>query len=486
MEDSAMAPPQSNLSRPLGISPTKTGKHVRIEDDPEDQILMGRCPHESPGSRVQTPGGNQHGYRLGDEDQCVYQSKEDMDHVYSQDKSHQVQQTAQYQKHGQKLEQSHQKSGQPETHEQSSAPRVGATPQTPGVYLHTSINPTMSVGLGYAHGYPVLPTQPSAPVNNILHQPFLQDLNPGVNPFNTTYIGARNMTYYRNTHSQQGSRYDPLALHFQPPVPDTTYGPMTHIYVPGQDPPGLHAPADGPVQVRHFTFNVQSQGPVAKPPTHALMVVQPATVQVPPCCSPGFCAELADQCKLIASRDPMMGVCYEFAGAKFASRVPLQPQAGISATPTLMVHHQLTIPAVHLQHSGPEIQYPGQSAMIGGQIMPGAYPSQPAQNPIICAPAPVTAVPGIGLPMAPFPTDTTGASKTMTDIQAHHHEITMANPNLEPEDFQPASTYPSKMYYCRELDGNWTLRTRYAIDKMGEWRWYQTPEGAFYAVRLPN
>lgn len=127
--------------------------------------------------------------------------------------------------------------------------------------------------------------------------------------------------------------------------------------------------------------------------------------------------------------------------------------------------------------------------------MPGSFPVQPAQKPAMYAGNPgmipgvphVPGVPGVpGSVTAHLPPDVTGIGKTIAEMQAYNQDIAMANHVLEPEDFQPASKDPSKMYYCRELDGNWTLRSRYSIDKMGEWRWYQTPEGAFYAVRLPN
>ena len=53
------------------------------------------------------------------------------------------------------------------------------------------------------------------------------------------------------------------------------------------------------------------------------------------------------------------------------------------------------------------------------------------------------------------------------------------------EDFQPLDEDPSRMYYCRELDGRWTLRSRFAIRmERDAFRWYLTPDGMFYAVHL--
>ena len=150
----------------------------------------------------------------------------------------------------------------------------------------------------------------------------------------------------------------------------------------------------------------------------------------------------------------------------------------------MTVHHQAPFPTVQ-----PHIA--GQPAIVvGSNAMPGAYPMQPTHNPVMYATSPPGMVPGVpGVPgsvTAHLPPDITGIGKTIAEIQAYHQDVAMANNVLEPEDFQPASKDPAKMYYCRELDGNWTLRSRYSIDKMGDWRWYQTPEGIFYAVRLPN
>lgn len=60
------------------------------------------------------------------------------------------------------------------------------------------------------------------------------------------------------------------------------------------------------------------------------------------------------------------------------------------------------------------------------------------------------------------------------------------NRMFEPQDFKPSDDDPSRFYYVRELDGNWTHRSRFSIDQAEDCRWYVTDEGWFYAVRLPN
>lgn len=169
-----------------------------------------------------------------------------------------------------------------------------------------------------------------------------------------------------------------------------------------------------------------------------------------------------------------------------ASQAPLQPQVAAGGNPPLTLHHQ--VPAQTIQ---PHVAaQPG--VFVGSHVMPGTFPVQQAQNPVMFPGSPrmVHGVPGVaGVPgsvTAHLPPDVTGIGKTAAEMQAYHQDIAMANKVLQPEDFAPASKDPAKMYYCRELDGNWTLRSRYSIDEMGEWRWYQTPEGIFYAVRLPN
>lgn len=164
-----------------------------------------------------------------------------------------------------------------------------------------------------------------------------------------------------------------------------------------------------------------------------------------------------------------------------SSQVPLQHQVAVGPNPPLTVHHQA--PAATIQ---PYVAaQPG--VFVGSHAMPGTFPAQP--NPVMFPGGPGM-VPGVaGVPgsvTAHLPPDVTGIGKTIAEMQAYHQDIAMTNNVLQPEDFQPASKDPAKMYYCRELDGNWTLRSRYSIDHMGEWRWYQTPEGIFYAVRLPN
>lgn len=58
----------------------------------------------------------------------------------------------------------------------------------------------------------------------------------------------------------------------------------------------------------------------------------------------------------------------------------------------------------------------------------------------------------------------------------------------KPQDMKPADPDPLRMYWVRELDGNYTQRNRLTIESgdIGDVRWYVQDGGIFYAVRLPS
>lgn len=514
-----MAPPHHPKSnKPFVFNPAGTEKHARFEDVPDEEMPSVR-PKNIFGPAAQPRGEARHGHPSGEAHRVpVHQPKEGGDRAHSLEaqRVHAAQKPTQ----DKKPEKKSQEKAPAETHEQFSAPGVGATPQTVGVFLHTSANPAMA--LGYTQGYSTLPyqaTTQAVPGANIVTTPSnghtyyhlpSQDPGLGANPaLNTTYIGTRNMTYSRDNDFQYGAPHNPQGLHFQPPVPDTTYGPMTHTYVPRQDAVVPQVAAVGaPVQVCYPYY--AAHVPVATRPAAHTALVPVAHASIMP--SGTFYAS-----RLIRAAPFALFLWYLFGWElevlawvvallyllwllvsdvhcraprgrvaivnAQSSQVPLQPQ--VTPGHTLTVHHQAPVPTFQPQIASQPVAY------FGGQAMPGSYPAQPAQFPPMYAAAPafpgVPGVPGVpGSVTAHLPPDVTGVGKTIDEIQAHYHNIAMTNGILEPEDFQPASKDPAKMYYCRELDGNWTQRSRYSIDKMGDWRWYQTPEGAFYAVRLPN
>lgn len=84
-----------------------------------------------------------------------------------------------------------------------------------------------------------------------------------------------------------------------------------------------------------------------------------------------------------------------------------------------------------------------------------------------------------------FP-EVSGLGRTAGEEQLRQIKFAHANKLYEPQDFKPADDDPSRFYYVREVDGNWTQRNRFTIDHMGDCRWYVTDEGWFYAIRLPG
>lgn len=164
-------------------------------------------------------------------------------------------------------------------------------------------------------------------------------------------------------------------------------------------------------------------------------------------------------------------------------------QAGPVTAPIMPVVAQQPYPAQPMMlGGGPPIQ--GPPMMVAGGFGGGGVP--PGQPVLVHGgPAPI----GMGgPPMMPgnFPTHSsqfpvhhepaTGIGQTAGEVAAGY----MTNPELnEPQDFKPADDSPSRMYMVRQLDGHWIQMPRATIDHFGKAaRWFVTPEGVFYAVRL--
>ncbi|KAJ4420127.1 hypothetical protein N0V82_004574 [Gnomoniopsis sp. IMI 355080] len=151
-------------------------------------------------------------------------------------------------------------------------------------------------------------------------------------------------------------------------------------------------------------------------------------------------------------------------------------QAGITTNP------MMPMPVINHQ------PYPGQPMFMGGgnmssgqpMMMPmagGAGGGVPPGQPVL--------VNGGPAPMMP------GAFPAMNNMAAPFHfdpAAGMTNPELnEPQDFKPADDSPSRMYWVRQLDGEYCQMPRITIDSFGQAaRWYCTDEGVFYAVRLAD
>ncbi|RBR25798.1 uncharacterized protein FIESC28_01391 [Fusarium coffeatum] len=285
---------------------------------------------------------------------------------------------------------------------------------------HYSANPTQSLG----HQ---LPTSFISPPPQAFQQQFFSPpqfhpasyINTGPNnitpspsptPTPITYIGvgpqspALNLNQANTMGDYQNAAPPVHGLHFQPPVPDTTFGPMQHIYVPRHDGglAGLQQPAVGtmaPQPSAYGGYVVQQQQ-------------QPYYVQQP---------TMGQQPVLIAGQMPQV------------QQQQFVPQ----------MQHVPGVPAVGL---------------AGGTAVPGTVPVF-AGN-----------VPGGGGCSQHIP-EVMGVGRTAGEEQLRQIKFAHANKLHEPQDFKPADDDPSRFYYVREVDGNWTQRNRFTIDHMGDSKW---------------
>ncbi|KOS19753.1 hypothetical protein ESCO_001161 [Escovopsis weberi] len=326
-------------------------------------------------------------------------------------------------------------SGQPE-----SFPQLGAFPSSSADagQWHTAADPTQSLkppgfqlppglaylpqyqhhhhpqaaGFSYAAQHPHLVTYPFSP------------FSPTTSPPHITYVGLQHPQVHTASvmADYQNAAPPPTGVNFQPPVPDTTYGTIPHLYVPRFD--GGFVPAAGCVQV-----------------------CPPSSLQLVP-----------------------------------------TPQAACTTT----IIMPKTQPAVVNQHGYVVAQQPAfaPQPMVGHQqpVMIGAPPVS----------APIQPFPAMGMGMSaggavPFvagnigqPPEVSGLGRTPGEETIRQLNFAHSNKLFEPQEFKPSDDDPSRFYYVREVDGNWTQRNRFTIDHLGDCRWYVTDEGWFYAVRMPN
>ncbi|KAM0341139.1 hypothetical protein ACHAPU_010154 [Fusarium lateritium] len=301
----------------------------------------------------------------------------------------------------------------------TSFPALGLGP----VQWYTSANPTQSL----SHQVPANFISPT-PQQQIFSPPqfhpasFITTGPNNVAQSPITYIGigpqAPVVNHPNIMGDYQNSAPPTHGVHFQPPVPDTTYGPMQHVYVPRFDGglAGVQQPVAGtmaPQPNAYGSYVVQQQ---------PYYIQQPAMGQ-----QPIFVAGQQHQQFL-----PQM------------QHMQQMPQ----------MQHVAGLPAVGLAGGA---AVPGMAPVFAGNVPGGQH---------------VPEVSGMGR---------TAGEEQLRQIQFAH-----ANKLYEPQEFKPADDDPSRFYYVREVDGNWTQRNRFTIDHMGDSRWYVTDEGWFYAVRLPN
>ncbi|KAK3494976.1 uncharacterized protein B0T23DRAFT_403768 [Neurospora hispaniola] len=169
------------------------------------------------------------------------------------------------------------------------------------------------------------------------------------------------------------------------------------------------------------------------------------------------------------------------AAQYMATGIPVPMQQVPGAAPPGYIVQQPVMPQPAMQ---PVLV---QAQPVPGQPMMMAQP-QPAYAPgatvIVAGNAPVAPMPAV--PGAVHPEPALGVGLTASEVAANNEQIAYENNMDEAQDFKPADDDPSRMYRCREVDGNWTLRNRFTIDNLGDCRWYMTDDGVFYAVRMQS
>ncbi|KAI0024713.1 hypothetical protein F4780DRAFT_550975 [Xylariomycetidae sp. FL0641] len=286
-------------------------------------------------------------------------------------------------------------------------------------------------------------------------------LNTAGNPINnyphpSQYYPSVNMPPMPDTTLSSGAMPNPYAQHFQPPVPDTTNGPIEHLYVPRKDPPHVEWAMDQGIPL--------NQIPGVQPGYSGYPGYQPGFQPGHPGFYPGY--------------QP------GFHGAPNAYH-----QAGMATAPMAM-------PQGQMPYYGQPPMTAGGHCHHGCAAAPGApgggppmWPGQVGGQPGPAPPMGYSMVTGNGGPPAPGPVtpgppDVMGVGKTRFELRSELAAAAVFNGCNEPQDIKPADDDPSRMYWCKELDGNWTQRNRVAIDKMENWRWYVMPNGVFYAKAL--
>ncbi|KPM46089.1 hypothetical protein AK830_g541 [Neonectria ditissima] len=324
-------------------------------------------------------------------------------------------------------------------------PQVGAAP-TSFLQLHTAADPSLSLNhqptSTYSYGAPQVQHQ-----QHHQHQQFLVNSPSFTQHHPTTPITYIGVTHQPHQAAATMGDYQNAAppvngLHFQPPVPDTTFGPIPHVYVPRFD--GGFVPG---VQVR--------------PPSVSFI---PAPVVYTAACTtvavPKLLLSVA-LCLVVVQPNVGHMAPQPAHNGYVVTQQPYYVQQPVMGQQPVMINNQ--------PHFMPQAQHmagmpvPG---MPGGAAVTGGYPVYAGNN------GHIPEVAGVG--------------RTAGEEQLRQIKFAYENRLHEPQDFKPADDDPSRFYYVHEVDGNWTQRSRFTIDNLGDCRWYVTNDGWFYASRMPN
>lgn len=137
-------------------------------------------------------------------------------------------------------------------------------PALPGTAWYTATDPTRSIS-----------GQQPTHVNNVNPQPPHYYLHHNHLPHHSvTFIGHQQQQHPVNMADYANTAPPPMGVNFQPPVPDTTFGPIPHLYVPRFDPP----PQVGlPSSVHYLPFVAPCPAPRMGPSAATFSVLVPRT-----------------------------------------------------------------------------------------------------------------------------------------------------------------------------------------------------------------
>ncbi|RSL63684.1 hypothetical protein CEP53_004332 [Fusarium sp. AF-6] len=353
-----------------------------------------------------------------------------------------------------------------EDNQPTSFPALGVAANSQ-LQWHTSANPTQSLRhqLPTGPGGFISPPPPQQAAYFSLPQQHYPQIHPA------SYINAppgthNNVTYIgvgppSNTMGDYQNAAPPTnGVHFQPPVPDTTFGPMQHVYVPRFDG-GLAG-----VQV-----GLPAPAPVSVPvPVPAHFVSAPAPITTAACTT-----------VVLPKTFYLNGYTYYASGLQPVVGA-VAPQPGIHAS--YVVHQQpyfVQQPAMGQQQQPILVHGPQQHYSVPQvQHVAGAVPAVGLAGGVAAMPGTVPFIAGNSGHHVP---DVTGIGRTAGEEQLRQIQFAHENRLYEPQDFKPADDDPSRFYYVREVDGNWTQRNRFTIDHMGDCR-CRLPSG-IYLVKQP-
>ncbi|KND92359.1 hypothetical protein TOPH_03097, partial [Tolypocladium ophioglossoides CBS 100239] len=282
----------------------------------------------------------------------------------------------------------------------------------------------------------------------------------------------------------------PAGVNFQPPVPDSTFGPMPHVYVPRFDAAG--PPAHG------VPFQSAQVGLPVSPVQFLPVVAAVASAEMPATTAAAFSVLVPKTCYLngytyyasalvllcpgglphyVKSHKLTTVLLQQPGGVPFGQQgYVVAPQSGFSPQHIALQLQQPQQPQPIMING--QAYYPVQApsptaALAGGQPMM----IQGGMNAAAAFSGPVPIIAGVPTSAGP---EVSGLGRTPNEEMVRQVEFAYQNKLFEPQDFKPSDDDLSRFYYCREQDGNWTQRSRYTLDRMAV-RWYVTDEGWFYA-----